>query len=279
MRRLFLLAILACALSIVPSAGAIIGGQPFAGDEQPYVAFVGDPRHPASCSAVLVSPTVAVTAGPLLRARARPWSCSRTGMGPTDGRPPVAGEFVPHPGLLQAPGLPGDPRTRRSSTPRTSPSSSCRSRSRSSRYASCRSVTRARATGTSGGTSTRTSRCSGSASRASTRRRSATSPPHRPRADRRPNPVLAERFVQIDQESAGFCLGDSGGPVLKKNKHTVIAISSFLENTDTCLGPASPTASTRTPRATSSTASSPIATAIASRKTTTATTSATTTIR
>ena len=40
-----------------------------------------------------------------------------------------------------------------------------------------------------------------------------------------PIPVAADKFVQIDQQAAGFCLGDSGGPVLEKKKDVVLAIN------------------------------------------------------
>ena len=53
-----------------------------------------------------------------------------------------------------------------------------------------------------------------------------------------PVPVAADKFVQVDQQAAGFCLGDSGGPVLEKKKDVVLAISSSNSDVETCLGAA-----------------------------------------
>ena len=235
MRRLFLLAILACALAIVPSAGAIIGGEPD-GDGHPYVAFVGDPVTRASCSAVLVSSTVAVTAAHCFAPGATvalfPYA-----NGPRDGRPPIVGEFIPHPDFCKPPACQGNPDDPAFFNTEDVAVVTLSQPVELTRYAKLPKVDKSRGKG-------HVQRYVGKDVRLLGYGVQGFDPA--PFSDfsrtiardeiARPNPVLAERFVQIDQESAGFCLGDSGGPVLRKNKHTVIAISSFLQNTSTCLG-------------------------------------------
>ena len=234
MRRFTLLAVLLSAVSVVPTAGAIVGGSAD-GDAHPYVAFVGDPVTRASCTATLLSPTVAVTAGHCFAPGATvlvfPYA-----LGPRDGRPPVVGQFIPHPDFCKPPACQGgelkdfvtdDVGVIKLSQPVSLP-----------RYAELPKVEKSQGRGKIQRLVNKDVQLVGFGVQAFV---------PQPVSDfartvateeiARPNQVVEELFVEIDQEQSGFCLGDSGGPVLEKKKDVVVAISSFVENENTCLGP------------------------------------------
>ena len=247
MRRLTLLWVLVCAISVVPSAGAIIGGTPD-GDEHPYVAFVGDPVTRASCSATLVSPTLAVTAAHCFAPGATvvvfPYAA-----GPRDGRPPVVGRFVPHPDFCKPPACQGDdledfvtddvavirlaepvalqdyarlPKVEKDGDRGRSGDDALDREGKGKEKKFKSTDVQLVGFGVQGFDPAPFSDFSRTVAREETAR---------------PNPVVADKFLEIDQEASGFCLGDSGGPVLEKKKDVVLAISSFVAETETCLGP------------------------------------------
>jgi hypothetical protein len=237
MRRFTLLAVLVCAISVVPSAGAIIGGSPD-GDAHPYVAFAGV-RLPngqsLSCSATFVSPTVAITAAhcfpPGSSVLVFPYA-----LGPRDGRPPVVGQFIPHPDFCKPPACQGgelkdfvtdDVAVIKLSQPVALP-----------RYAELPKVEKSQGRGKVQKLVKKDVQVVGFGVQAFVPQ--PVSDLARTVATEEiasPDPVVEELFVQIDQDASGFCLGDSGGPVLEKRKDVVIAISSFVEHETTCLGP------------------------------------------
>jgi Trypsin len=236
MRRLSLLAILACALSVVPSAGAILGGKPD-GDEHPYVAFVGDPVTRQSCTAVLISPTVAVTAAhcfaPSATVLVFPYAD-----GPAGG-PPTVGTFHPHPDFCKPPACTGDP-----SDPAFFVTDDVAVVKLSqpvalSRYAELPKIEKSQGKGKVQKYVGKDVSLLGYGVQAFVP--FPVSDFTRTIAQEelsQPIPVAADKFVQIDQQAAGFCLGDSGGPVLEKKKDVVLAISSSNSDVETCLGPA-----------------------------------------
>lgn len=233
MRRFTLMVLFVCAISVVPSAGAIIGGTPD-GDAHPYVAFVGDPVTRASCTATLVSPTVAVTAAHCFAPGATvlvfPYAA-----GPRAGQPPFVGRFVPHPDFCKPPACQGgdledfvtdDVAVITLAQPVSLP-----------RYAELPKLERSQGRGkvqkhvgkdvqlVGFGVQAFVPQPVSDFSRTVASEQLAS-----------PDPVVEDRFVEVDQEQSGFCLGDSGGPVLEK-KDVVLAISSFIANENTCLGP------------------------------------------
>lgn len=235
MRRLFLLAILACAFSVVPSAGAILGGQPD-GDMHPYVAFVGDPVTRASCSATLISPTIAVTAAHCFAPGATvlvfPYAD-----GPRGG-PPVAGTFTPHPDFCKPPACTGDPNDPAFFVTDDVAVVKLSQPVALSRYAELPKIEKSQGKGKVQKHVGKDVSLLGFGVQAFVP--FPVSDFTRTIAQEelsQPIPVAADKFVQIDQQAAGFCLGDSGGPVLEK-KDVVLAISSSNADTETCLGPA-----------------------------------------
>jgi Trypsin len=235
MRRLFILAILVCAVAAVPSAGAILGGTPD-GDEHPYVAFVGDPVTRQSCTAVLISPTVAVTAAHCFAPGATvlvfPYAD-----GPAGG-PPTIGTFHPHPDFCKPPACTGDP-----SDPAFFVTDDVAVVTLSqpvalSRYAELPKIEKSQGNGKVQKYVGKDVSLLGYGVQAFVP--FPVSDFTRTIAQEelsQPVPVAADKFVQIDQQAAGFCLGDSGGPVLEK-KDVVLAISSSNADVETCLGAA-----------------------------------------
>jgi hypothetical protein len=234
MRRLVILAVLVCAIGVVPSAGAVIGGTRD-GEAHPYVAFAGDPVTRAACTATLISPTLAVTAGHCFAPGATvlvfPYAD-----GPAGG-PPLAGQFFRHPDFCKPPACTGDPSSPAFFVtddvgvivlmqPATLP-----------RYASLPKLERSQGKGAvqkhvgkdvellGYGVQGFAPAPFSDFTRTVAREEIAA-----------PLSLFAERFVQVDQDRAGFCLGDSGGPLIEK-KDVVLAISSVVADTSTCLGP------------------------------------------
>ena len=234
--RLSLVAILACALLVVPSAGAILGGQQD-GDAHPYVAFVGDPVTRASCSATIISPTVAVTAAHCFAPGATvlvfPYAD-----GPRGG-PPVVGTFTPHPDFCKPPACTGDP-----SDPAFFVTDDVAVVKLSQpvalgRYAELPKIEKSQGKGKVQKWVGKDVSLLGFGVQAFAP--GPVSDLSRTIAQEelsQPIPVAADKFVQIDQQAAGFCLGDSGGPVLEKKKDVVLAISSSNSDVETCLGAA-----------------------------------------
>jgi Trypsin len=236
MRRLFLLAILACAFSVVPSAGAILGGDQDAPEAHPYVAYL-QIFQVNRCTGVFISPTKVVTAAhcfpPGSTVQVFPyWN------GPAGG-PPVTGTFVPHPDFCKPPACTGDP-----SDPAFFVTDDVAVVKLSqpvalSRYAELPKIEKSQGKGKVQKHVGKDVSLLGYGVQAFVP--FPVSDFTRTIAQEelsQPIPVAADKFVQIDQEAAGFCLGDSGGPVLEKKKDVVLAISSSNSDVETCLGPA-----------------------------------------
>jgi hypothetical protein len=234
MRRFTLVVVLLCAVATAPTASAVIGGQAD-GNAHPYVVFVGDPVTRASCTATLISPTLGVTAAhcfpPGTTVLVFPYA-----EGPRGG-PPVMGQFIPHPDFCKPPACDGqggiedfvtdDVAVIRLSEPVSLP-----------RYAELPKLERSQGKGAVQKHVGKDVELLGFGVQAFVPQ--PVSDLTRQVASERvaqPDPVVAEKYVQVDQDAAGFCLGDSGGPLIEKKKDVVLAISSFVYEDTTCLGP------------------------------------------
>jgi hypothetical protein len=231
MRRCVLLAVLACAISVVPTAGAVIGGQKDAPEAHPYVAYTQVFRV-NRCTGVFVSPTVLVTAAHCYPAGS---TVEVYPHGPMGG-PPVLGTFTPHPDFCKPPACTGDP---------TDPAFFVTDDVGVivlsqpvvlDRYAKLPKLEKSQGRGAVQKHVGKDVELLGFGVQGFN---------PNPFSDftrtlayetiSAPDAIRAEKFIQVEQERSGFCLGDSGGPLIEK-KDTVLAISSSVADTSTCLG-------------------------------------------
>lgn len=226
LRNFLISACVLAALTASPAA-AITGGQPD-GNAHPYVAFVGDPNPPRPfCTGVVIDPTTVVTGAHCF---------STPGLlvlvfpdGPRASAP-IPGIWLPNPAFCAAcsPGLVGfathDIAVVKLMAPLSLP-----------RYAQLPELGATEELGnqepvTLVGYGVQDFVKSGPGEPVPTTdfiRTQATGELGTAGAK------LADEFLKVKLNHGGFCLGDSGGPVLQRD--TVLAINSFLTN-DRCAG-------------------------------------------